>query len=84
MQRPLRSQSPKRVGSGPEGPPVSGRRPAGFTSALAAEIARESSSEDGTEGGVAEFFSGLIGISHKCARIGPWRPRDHGQPLRVW
>ena len=60
MQRPLRSQSPKRVGSGPEGPPIS--RSAGLTSPVAAGTAQGGGS-DGTEAGVEEFFSGLVCIS---------------------
>lgn len=61
MQRPLRSQSPKRVGSGPAGPPISRCRAAGATSsAVAAGFAREWRSGDGTEDGVEEFVSGLI------------------------
>ncbi len=63
MQRPLRSQSPKRVGSGPEGPPISrGRWAVATASAVATGLARESRSVDGTEDGVEEFFTGLISI----------------------
>lgn len=81
MQRPLRSQSPKRVGSGPEGPPISRGR---FASAAPGSALRPASaetegllgngSEDGTEGGVEEFFSELISIFYKCARIQLPRP----------
>lgn len=74
MQRPLRSQSPKRVGSGPEGPPISRGRSASPASAVAAGIAQESESEGGTERGVEEFFSGLVCIIYKCARIQLPRP----------
>jgi hypothetical protein len=69
MQRPLRSQSPKRVGSGPEGPPIS-RAPAAFGApgsavrpSSAEAAAGPESGADGTEGGVEEFFSGLVCIS---------------------
>ena len=74
MQRPLRSQSPKRVGSRPEGPPISRRRSAG-SPASATGIAREWGSEGGTDSGFEEFFSGLICIFYKCARIQLPRPR---------
>lgn len=65
MQRPLRSQSPKRVGSGPEGPPISRGGVA---------IGTAGTGWEGTEGGVEELFSGLIGIYYKCARIQLPRP----------
>jgi hypothetical protein len=81
MQRPLRSQSPKRVGSGPEGPPISSGGLALGTPESAPEAAPagtagvlEKGSEGGTETAGEEFFSELICIFYKCARIQLPRP----------
>jgi hypothetical protein len=81
MQRPLRSQSPKRVGSGPEGPPISRRRAAGgAVSADPAAVAREAGSDDGTEGSSGEFFSELIGIYYS---VPEFSSRGHERQLIV-
>src|SRR6185312_5651786 len=90
MQRPLRSQSPKRVGSGPDGPPISRRCAEGSAPGFgpgfgapesrlrAASAAVEESAVDGTDEGVGEFFSGLIRISTSVPEFGSRGHEDAG------
>src|SRR5262245_48760633 len=74
MQRPLRSQSPKRVGSGPPGPPRSvragcaGGRSAGLTSAAATAIAAGAR--------VGSTSEGTFGTGANSARIARVRPYE--------
>jgi len=86
----LRSQSPKRVGSGPDGPPISRRCAEGSAPGFgpgfgapesrlrAASAAVEESAVDGTDEGVGEFFSGLIRISTSVPEFGSRGHEDAG------
>jgi hypothetical protein len=57
MQRPLRSQSPKRVGSGPQGPPISREAGGGTGGARGAAVSvQDTGSQEGAEGGAEVFF----------------------------
>src|SRR5690349_21443403 len=69
MQRPLRSQSPKRVGSGPVGPPCSVSASGATRGAVTPGEAATSAS-----GTVGESTSeGAFGTAANSARIAPLR-----------
>src|SRR5580658_4460875 len=71
MQRPLRSQSPKRVGSGPVGPPISRGRAA---AAAATVVATGSGACGASIASAGNSWVACMDV-RKSARIHPNRPR---------